>query len=283
MEQSLAVDWFLTGESSLRGGDAACAVDDFRNAMVFSRENSLFRLRLAQSLIAAGRPDEARPHLRNLWERQPADGTMNLALARLEAARGNAVEASRYYQGAIYGVRPQNPEKHRLDAHFEMCVFLLAHGLKTEARARLIELSAQLPRDPALRARVGRMLMRAGDGVRALQEFQQALRVNTGLIEALRGAGHAAFRMAHCRDALRYLSKAASRDPADVETVRQLETRRQVLAMDPLAPRISNPERARRTIRVFEEAVTRGEACTARRFPFVGPRLDPAFGELRAT
>jgi len=265
MERSLAVDWFLTGESSLRGGDASRAVRDFRNALFYSRDNQLYRLRLAEALMASGRPDEARSHLLNLWERQPGDGTVNLELARLEAARGNAEDASRYYQGAIYGVWPQDPEKRRLDTRFELCEFLLAHGLKTEAQARLIELSAQLPRDPELRARVGGMLARAGDDARALQEFRQALRLNTGLVEALRGAGHAAFRMAHYRDAQLYLSKAAGQDPNDSETASLLETTRQVLAMDPFVPRISTKERARRTIRFYEEATKRVESCAAQR------------------
>ena len=285
LEQSLAVDWFLKGESSLRGGDPAQAVRDSRDAMAYSRDNPLYRLRLARALMAAGHPDEARPHLLNLWERQPGDGHVNLELARLEAARGNAEEASRYYQGAIYGVWPQDPDKYRLEARFELCEFLLAHGLKTEAQARLIELSAQLPRDPVLRARVGSMLMRAGDDARALQEFQQALRVNTGLVEALRGAGHAAYNLAHYRDALLYLNKASSKNSSDVETMRLVETSRQVLNMDPFAPRISTAERARRTIRIYQEATKRVESCSAQRgesLDFEKPTTELQFAWSRA-
>jgi tetratricopeptide (TPR) repeat protein len=285
LERTLAVDWYRAGEASLRGGDATRAVDDFRNALAYSRDNSLYRLRLAQALIAAHRPDEARPHLLNLWERQPGDGTVNLELARLAAGRGEVEAATRYYHNAIFGVWPHDPVEQRRRVRFELCEFLLARGLKMEAQAALIELLVQLPRDPALQARVGTLFLRAEDYSRAMQEFQQALRLDTRLEVALRGAGQAAFAMADYREARRYLERAVRANPLDQDSASLLETARQVLEMDPFEPRIAAAERARRAMRAYDQARKRLAECAERRgqtLDFEDPRTELQSAHARA-
>ena len=102
------------------------AVADFRNALAYSRDNDLYRLRLAQALMADHRPQEARSHLLSLWEKEPGDGTLNLELARLAAMWGDTPQAVRYYHAAIYGVWPDEPMAHRWQIRFELSEYLLA-------------------------------------------------------------------------------------------------------------------------------------------------------------
>ena len=265
MERSLAVDWYRTGESSLRQGAPARAVDDLRNALFYSRDNSLYRLRLSQALIAARRPEEAEAHLLNLWERQPGDGTVNLELARLAAGSNDISKAARFYHNAIYGVWPEQPEAHRRQVRFEYCELLLAHQRNAEAQAAILELATQLPRDPVLISRVGTLFLRAEDYSRAFSQFQQALRIDSRIEEALQGAGLAAFQLGNYRDARRYLERAVKVKPDDTPSAELLEMTQMILSIDPIESALPAAERARRVVRAFEQARKRLELCAQQR------------------
>ncbi|MBI1984448.1 MAG: tetratricopeptide repeat protein, partial [Acidobacteria bacterium] len=208
-QRSLAVEWHGRGEVDLRAGRAERAIEDFRTALVYSRENALYRLRLAQALIAANRADEARAYLLTLWEREPGNGTVNLELARLAAGKGKIGEAARYYHNAIFGVWEENPEERRRQVRLELCQFLVSRGARNEAQAALIELAGDLPKDAALYASVGALFLRTEDFARALELFKQALDINRRQKAALAGAGEAAFQMANYGEARRYLERAA--------------------------------------------------------------------------
>ena len=82
-QNSMAQQWYQRGNAELAAGHAAAAVEDFSNAVVYARNNDVFALRLAQAFLAADRPEEARAHLEELWERNPGSGIVNLELARL--------------------------------------------------------------------------------------------------------------------------------------------------------------------------------------------------------
>jgi tetratricopeptide (TPR) repeat protein len=263
-EQSLGREWYARGQADLQAGKPQVAIVDFRNALAYSRDNALYRLHLALALTAANRIEEARAHLLSLWERQPGDGTVNLELARLAARQGKVADAERYFHNAIFGVWPGNPDEARRDVRFELCDFLLAHGLKTEAQAALIELAANLPKDAELYARTGALFSQAGDYGRALDEFRAALAIDSGHLAALTGAGEAAFKMADYRTARHYLERAARLDPQNASTSHRLATVNQILSIDPLARGLSARERASRGVHAYEQAAARLEACAAK-------------------
>src|SRR5215470_14286003 len=62
-QEQFGASWYGRGENALKGKHPAEAVEDFRNALAYSRDNDLYRLRLAQALMADHRPQEARSHL----------------------------------------------------------------------------------------------------------------------------------------------------------------------------------------------------------------------------
>lgn len=260
-EKVLAENWYTRGETALSEGKAQSAVEDFRSALAYSRDDPLHRLRLAQALIAANRPEQAKAHLLNIWERQPGDGTVNLELARLAANGGEVSDAIRYYHNAIFGVWPQNPELQRRQVRFELCEFLLSRGLKAAAQGALIELAADLPEDATIFARVGSLFLRAGDYPHALEQFQRALQLDSRNQDALRGAGEAQFQLADYRAARRSLQRALRLAPDDDRSQQLLEIANTVLSIDPLERRLTARERARRSVRAFEQAIKRLEAC----------------------
>ncbi|MFB3921016.1 MAG: tetratricopeptide repeat protein [Terriglobia bacterium] len=264
-EEALAENWFHRGEESLARGDSGSAIDDLRSAMSYAHDNPLYRLRLAQALIAAHRPDEARAHLVTLWERQPGDGVVNLELARLAAARGSVQEAARYYHNSIFAVWDRDPTLQRRQARFEFCEFLLSHRLLAEAQAALIEMAADLPNDPDLHERVGALMLRAQDPSRALQQFEEALRIDGRSPAGLSGAGEAAFRAGRYPAARLYLERAARLGPLDEKNTERLQVSRLILSLDPFQNKLPARERAARTIRVFQQALDRLKECAAQR------------------
>jgi tetratricopeptide (TPR) repeat protein len=264
-ERSLGREWYDRGQADLQEKKAKAAIEDFHNALAYSPDNPLYRLHLALALTAADRIDEARAHLLSLWERQPGDGTVNLELARLAVRQGRTADAIRYFHNAIFGVWPGNPDEKRRAVRFELCDFLLAHGLKAEAEAILIELAANLPKDANLHVRVANLFRVASDYSRALAEYRQALQIDSRNESALAGAGEVAFQTADYRTARRYLDRAVRVNPRNEDAAQLLETANLVLSLDPQARGISSRERAARVVRAFKLAGARLEACAAQR------------------
>ena len=162
-EREVAQAWYVSGERELSAGRPEKALEDFRSALVYARNDSHIELRLAHTLAAAGHFPEARAYLLNLWEREPGNGTVNLELARLAANSGSAPEAIQYYHDAVYGQWADNPAEHRRQARLELAEFLLRVGQKAQAQAELIALTADLPRDAELETQVGALLLNAGE------------------------------------------------------------------------------------------------------------------------
>jgi tetratricopeptide (TPR) repeat protein len=264
-QTALAVEWHLRGEADLKKGRPARAIEDFRTALVYSRDNALYRLRLAQALIAASRADEARAYLLNLWELEPGNGTVNLELARLAAGQGDIGEAARYYHNAIFGVWEENPEERRRQVRLELCQLLVNRGTRNEAQAALIELAGDLPKDPEIFSRVGGLFLRIEDYAHALEMFRQALGLDRRQELALAGAGESAFQMGNYAEARRYLERAVRVDKKNTRASELLETANLVLGIDPFARGISASERARRVIRAFQQSVERLEECAQKR------------------
>jgi tetratricopeptide (TPR) repeat protein len=259
--QSLAQEWFVRGELDLKNKDADAALDDFRTALAYSPDTTLFRLRLAQALVAMGRPEEARSHLLTLWRDEPGNSTVNLELARLAVQRGDSTDALRYFHNAIYGVWPSNPAAHRLQTRMELCEYLLSQHQKAQAQSELIALMAEIPPDAALYARIAGMLREAGDRNRALSAYRRALEIDKHHGGALEGAGETAFALGEYRIAADYLQRALRAGAASKSDEDMVSTARLVLNLDPMEPRLSRAEADQRTLHDFEFASARLRDC----------------------
>lgn len=264
-QKTLAQEWYARGEADLRSHQPAKALEDFRNALAYSKENSLYRLRLAQALVAAGRTSEARTYLLSLWEREPGNGTVNLELARLAARDHNVSEAMRYYHNAIYGEWERDPTTKRRMARLELAEFLLGVGVKSQAESELIALAADLPPDPEVQTHVGNLLIRVNEYDQALKLFRDALSENSSYEPALLGTGEAYFETARYSLAQRYLERALRKNPSLTRASDLLDTARAVLSINPFERGLSSRQRAQRAISAFDQAKARMEQCAAQR------------------
>ncbi len=261
-EAAIARQWFQMGEAALQTSQPDLAVNDFQNALAYSRNNEGYRLRLAQALIAAHRLHEAQAHLLSLAEQEPGDGFVNLELARLAAHAGLISEAQRYYHAAIYGVWPQDPVAHRTQVRFELCQFLLDNHQTARAEAQLLGLKAALPADDsAAHLRLATLLTQAGDDRTALEEFRAVLAREPRSHDALVGAGDAAFRLQEYGQAEDFFRRAVAEEPQDRHAVELLETTTLVRELDPFLRGLPAKERADRTLRDFNIAMRRTQEC----------------------
>lgn len=70
---TMAESWAALADQSVKDGDLNAAISEYRNAMVYSPNNSEFQFRLAEALAATGKSDnEAQNYLLNLWGNRPA-------------------------------------------------------------------------------------------------------------------------------------------------------------------------------------------------------------------
>jgi tetratricopeptide (TPR) repeat protein len=275
-EREVAQEWYSSGERELTSGRPEAALEYFRSALVYSSNDPRIEIRLTHTLAAAGHFPEARAYLLNLWEREPGNGTVNLELGRLAAHSGSAAQAVQYYHNAVYGQWEDNPAEHRRQARLELAEFLLKAGQKAQAQAELIALAADLPRDPALETQVGALLLNAREYEHAGGLFRGALRLRPNYSPALEGAGEASFEMGHYSDARRYLARASRQSPLSTQSQSHLELAALIVESDPLAPRLSSQERARRTLRVFTQSMERLSGCAAARGVSFANELQPS-------
>ena len=262
-QQSLGNRWFTRGAADLKARHFELAVNEFRTALLYSRDNYNYQLDLAEALVGLKRADEAYAYLINLWEREPENGLVNLELARIAAQKGETEQALRYYHNAIYAIWLGDQEVERRDARLELIEYLLAINAKTHAQSELIALAANLDDDPSLHARVGDLFVQAQDYGHALAEYRLSLKLDRHNPAALAGAGRAAFELGRYDLAQRYLEAALVAHPNDAQSAALLRIAELVLNMDPFRRQISVVQRNRIVIEVFASAGERLKSCAA--------------------
>jgi len=261
--RNLGAQWFDRGEKDLRAARYSQAVAAFRTALLYSRDNYVFQLDLAQALLGEKRTEEASSYLMNLWEREPEDGLVNLELARIAAQKGQAEQALKYYHNAIYATWPSDRQEERQQTRLELIDYLLKIGERPQARSELIALAANAGDDPALQAQLGDLFMKAQDYADALAAYRQSFKVSSEKPAALAGAGQAAFELARYRQAQQYLQAAMAAGVHDPEVADLLKTAELVLQMDPFRRQLSAAQRDRIAIEAFQTAGQRLDACVA--------------------
>jgi len=262
-QQSLGNRWFTRGAADLKARRFEFAVNEFRTALLYSRDNYDYQLNLAEALIALKRTNEAYAYLINLWEREPENGRVNVELARIAVQRGETEQALRYYHDAIYAIWPADQEVERRDARLELIEYLLSIRAKTQAQAELIALAENLADDPSQHARVGDLFVQAQDYEHALAEYHLSLKLDRHNLEALAGAGRAAFELGRYELAQRYLEAAVAANPNDGQCAALLKTTELVLKTDPFRRQISVDQRHRIVIEAFAAAGERLKSCSA--------------------
>jgi tetratricopeptide (TPR) repeat protein len=264
-QKALARRMFAQGNSEQAAGEPEHALEDYRAALQYDRTNFTYQLSLARALRDSGRTAEARDYLLTLWENNPQDGAINLALGRLAVREGSVENAVHYYHNAVYGIWPEDADKHRFDAEFELVDFLLKEGAIPQAQAELISLEASHPTDLDTRLRIADLFARSHDSEHALASYQEVLRRDRNDINALNGAGQAALALGRYRIAQNYLRAAAELDPNDLAASSSLQLSTMILQSDPMASHISAGERRERINSALAQASARLASCAQAR------------------
>jgi tetratricopeptide (TPR) repeat protein len=250
---------FARGEGHLRAQQPRQALDPLRTAVALMPSELAYRRTLAFALTAAGHQREARAHLASLLGRDPVDGEANLLMARLERAEPRIAE--QHYQRAIYGRWPgSDAAARRLDVRFELVDFLAVHN-RTTMRAELLRLAAELPDEPARQFQLAVRWTRAGDLEAALGLYRTLARRLPDEPRAHAGVSATAFALGRYREARQASARVLALDPDDAEARVRLEQATDVLARNPLAPRLRTAERRLRARRLVDAVAALLEAC----------------------
>jgi tetratricopeptide (TPR) repeat protein len=273
-QDELASEWYQKGMTALNAQRPEQAVEDFETALVYAKQDDdEYRVRLAESLLAAGRANEARSRLLSLLEEHPADSMVNLKLARIAAGKGELRDVIRYYHGAIDGIwsPDKTPAVERLNTRFELLEVLAASHQNDAAEAELATLLPELPPSANAYTRLGQIYFKLGDAHQALAEFQHARQLDRNFAPAYAGAGAVTLQAGDYPAAKRYLTEAVRLDDQDANARNLLARAEQLLAADPFSPGVKAVERARRTLAAYQAAVNRLDEA-------VGSRPKPAAG-----
>jgi tetratricopeptide (TPR) repeat protein len=267
LESSLAQRWSARGDEAMAMGYPTVAAEDYRNALGYDVANPEYSLKLAEALMKEGRLPEARAYLLNLWSKDPADGPLNLDLARLNAQQNKPDVAVRYYRSAIDGVWSSEPLQHRLDARFELVHYLMQRGDKTRATAELIAMQAESPEDASINLSIGGLLLKLGENSRAAKSFDVVLKQDPKNVAALSGGGQAALAMGDYRQAVRLLTAAddLTGSKAGSPEAEQVSLAREAYDLDPNLRNLTTTQRADRVAAAFDLAMDRLRACASRK------------------
>lgn len=259
--QAIGERWFNRGAADLNAKRYDAAGTDFRAALLYSPDESSYQLKLAEALIGQGHTGQALAYLKNLWDREPENGIVNLELARIAAQRGETDDAIRFYHNAVYAVWPSDQEGMRGDARLELIDLLLRIRDKALAQGELIALAASVGPDPVQQGRIAELFLRAEDYEHAKGAFETVLKSEGHNAAALAGAGYAAFELGQYALAQHYLQAALAVNASDTASADRLKTAQMVLQMNPFRRQIPIVERNRIVVEAFQAAGERLRTC----------------------
>lgn len=287
VQSELAVRWSKRGGEAMQAHLPFIAAEDYRTALSYDPANEEYRLRLAQSLLAAKQWNEARAQLLALWEEEPANGEVNLTLARLFAFRNDPSKAIHYYNNAIDGVWSQNPRTRRTATRFELVHYLMQQKRLAQAQAELLTIQAEGPSNTADQLLLGDLLLQVNEPLHAREAYNAVLAKDRDNAQAWLGKGQAALAMADYPAAEHALANTVARDASLDDARQQLELARQVLRLDPTLRGLSLAERSQRVAEAFQIALRRLTTCAAQQGslltqPHAAPSAQPAKGAAPA-
>ncbi len=243
------------------------AVDQYREALLFTPDDSNYRLSLATALLDIGHLDEAQAHLEQLSQSDPTNGRINLALARVALKRNRKNQAIEDYQRAVYEYWPPDAVPERRQARWQLVGLLHAAGRRNDEIAELLQLYSSSPPDPKERSKIGFLLINAGAISEAAQIFRN-LELNFPQNSVgHRGTGEAKFAAGDYVSARHEFQRALKITPNDHEVQAALTLTNAVIDIDPLLPDISSAEQLRRSQLLLTKIVNEFNQCLLQKAP----------------
>ncbi len=251
---------FERGERSQAQGRYGSAIEDFRGALTFARQNVGYQLALARALLAAGKFSDADAVAAAVLASDPGNGEANLAMARILVKEDRIADAGSYYHRAIYGRWGGDAANRRLEARLELIDLLARENDKQQLLAELLPLQEE-KLDIATRERIAHLYLTAGSPSRAFDMYRVILRERPSDPGAFAGLGEAEFARGNYKTAHTEFLIASHLLPHDAELRKRLDLSSEVLSLDPSSRGLSAHERYERSSRLLEMAVESLERC----------------------
>lgn len=257
-------------------GDYEHAIEHYRDALIYSRDNYEYRLGLALALYYLERYNQAELQLVELRAADPTRGVVNRLLARIAEVNGRPADAENYYRTAIFGRWVQSPEENRLKARFELVGLLESQGKKLQAIAELLDLLGSVPNDNQMKRRIGLLFLDAGSPVNAAGIFRELVKATPGDAIAHYGLARAEFEQGNYITAASEFEQAKRHGASEPRLDDRLALARAVVDLDPTARRLSTRETYRRSLELLRRSLAALEYCmnpapAPDSSPFVGP------------
>jgi tetratricopeptide (TPR) repeat protein len=267
------------------------AIEHYREALTYSRDNVEYQLGLALALYDLERYKEAENRLRDLRQDHPTLAVVNRLLARLAAREGRVDDAANYYRTAIFGQWPRDPEENRLATHLELAELLQTHGENMRAVSELLDLMKEAPPRPDVQKTIGRLLLQAGAPDNAAPVFAQLLNKQPDDLEAVLGYAEAQFGLSNYATAQANFARALRLNPDAAAVQRRLALCEEINRLDPTRRGLGVASRHRRSLelvtrslKLIESCLTAGQAEELGKLPFrTGTPPHPMPAELQSS
>jgi tetratricopeptide (TPR) repeat protein len=270
------------GMSLARRGRQLQAVDRFQAAVAAERSNPVYQRALAEAMLTAGRPAEARAIAAARLQREPTDAAASLLVARALAREGKPAEAIPYYHRAIFGVWDQDTTANRVRSRFELVDVLARMGARRELLAELLPLQDQAPTDRETRSRIAHLFVDAGAPTRAIEIYRVLLREHGPNAAIYAGLGQAELARGNYRTARSNLARAAQLAPDDSTIARRLALAQRVIELDPTQRGIGSKEEYRRSVELLRLTLQAADSCLTARTAARPALLDSARAAIAA-
>jgi tetratricopeptide (TPR) repeat protein len=256
-----AKEVFLTGEKLAGEGHNSAAINEYRTALALEPTNRQYQIALATALIKLDRFNEAASHLTELLQGDPTNGLANLLMARIAVRQGKDSDAEAYYNRAIYGLWPSNPEVHRIEVRFELAEFLASIGANKLLLGELLQLQSEVPENVEMRKHIAHLFLLAGSPSHAADIYRELVKEHHGDVEVYSRLGEAEFERGNYGAARAAFTSALRVSPKNEQNRERLQLVNQVLALDPTLRGLSSRQRYTRSRELVEDAYKQLTDC----------------------
>src|SRR3954452_14762450 len=237
------------------------AVEEYRQALLFSPDKPEYRISFAAALVGSGHLDEAESHIDQLLQQDPTNGALNLTRARIARDRKQIPTAIGYYQRAVYEYWPPGRADERRQARWELISLLEKSGKREATVGELMTLYANAALDPKARVKVGFELLKNHATSEATQVFRDLIRVAPRDPETHRGMGEALFASGQYVSARHEFERALHLLPNEPEATKSLALTNSVIEMNPTLPGLPAAEQSRRSQNLLRRVISQLRKC----------------------
>ncbi|HTV09941.1 MAG TPA: tetratricopeptide repeat protein [Candidatus Aquilonibacter sp.] len=273
-----------SGKQALARGDGVQAIHDLRISLSYSPDDAYNRLLLAEALTQEKHFEEARSYFLSLLDVQPADGFINLQLARLARQKHDPQQAIQYYRAAAVGNWNNAPLDERFQVQLELANYLLAQHYSPAAKAELLIAAADAPATTDAYVELGDSFLEANDPTDAVAQYERAIKLDPKDVSAALKAGRILYQNAQYGAAYQLLSEArrtsdlkklSSTEATELLTLIENSLRIQELAVGQSLPAREREEHLLTDLTVAKQRFT---VCKTK----LGDTLPPAMQSLDA-